>query len=161
VHSSPWRHHRWVSGTGLHIRRLHDLRQQALPACRKPRGRLHWQQRAEPGKGKAVSLMTAISKTVATYKQHRAYERERDEKAAIAKAFNDRYCYRVRHDAADKTVIGTGIFGGNFVGGFRWMCPECNKIHAPKKLSMFTGLQYPACCSTHEGDRLGANIRTM
>lgn len=43
--------------------------------------------------------------------------------------------------------------------GHRWMCPECNKTHAPTEYSPFSGLQYPRCCGTGEGHRLNHGIK--
>ncbi len=36
----------------------------------------------------------------------------------------------------------------------RWMCPVCNKVHlCTGELTVFTGLQFPACCNFIEGHR--------
>lgn len=69
---------------------------------------------------------------------------EAREKCAIAKAFNDRYCYRHKHPT---------------VGDNCWMCPECNITHARIGHDFLTGLQYPACCSYPAGHRFGQGIR--
>ena len=88
-------------------------------------------------------------------------ERDQNERAAIAKAFNDRYCFLIEYAKGlprlPGTAYGTGIAPH---GGFAWMCPECNQVHHPHRCSVFSGLQYPACCSTPEGHRLNEGIRT-
>lgn len=85
-----------------------------------------------------------------------AEEAERKEKAAIAKAFNDRYTYR------HEFFPDAGRFEGTFVKrGFAWMCPECNQIHQAIDCTGLTGLQYPKCCSHYEGHRLYASIKTL
>jgi hypothetical protein len=92
-------------------------------------------------------------------KTYRSARRDLAERRAIAKAFNDRYCYRHMLYPDDERLPGTSMFGINPRGGYRWMCPECNHIHAPESSSLFSGLQYPACCSTVQGHRLDAGIR--
>ena len=69
-----------------------------------------------------------------------------DERAAIAKAFNDRYVYRIAYSSDTKYV---------------WMCPECNRIHASYGWDGFTGPQFPGCCMTPKGPRIYENIRTQ
>jgi hypothetical protein len=58
-------------------------------------------------------------------------------KARVAQAFNDVYTYGTMH-----------------LGSYKWMCPECNRVHESEYYSWIGGLQYPACCSTGPGDRL-------
>lgn len=84
-----------------------------------------------------------------------AARRDIDERRNIAKAFNNRYCYRVQYEKNAAHLVGTAMPRG----GNRWMCPDCNKIHSPVSCSVWTGLQYPACCSTCEGHRLGHGVR--
>ena len=69
-----------------------------------------------------------------------------DERAAIAKAFNDRYTYRFKDKAADKHA---------------WMCPECNRILITDGWDIYTGVQFPSCCETLGGHRIYENIRTQ
>lgn len=78
-----------------------------------------------------------------TWREVRKRNVEAREKRAVAKAFNDRYCYRHHY----------------VTGGYCWMCPECNKLHANKDYSALSGLQYPACCSYADGHRIGLGIR--
>lgn len=92
-------------------------------------------------------------------KTARAARRDASERRAIAKLWNDRYCYRVQHEEKAERLTGTAVFGLLPKGGNRWMCPDCNRIHAPTECSVWSGLQYPACCTTPEGHRLGHNIR--
>lgn len=80
-----------------------------------------------------------------TWREVRTRNVEAREKAAIAKAFNDRYCYRHRYPE---------------VGDYSWMCPECNCVHATTGTDFLTGLQYEKCCSYPSGNRFGHGIRT-
>jgi hypothetical protein len=80
------------------------------------------------------------------------------ERAAIAKIFNDRYTYRTQWIAGMPILPGT-FYGGPHRSGYAWMCPECNHVHHPVSDSLWTGLQYPACCSSNAGDRLSHGIR--
>jgi hypothetical protein len=89
----------------------------------------------------------------------KAEQIDRSERAGIAKAFNDRYTYRREWVAGMDYVPGEGVFGLRVRGGYAWMCPECNKIHHPVKMTVFTGLQYPACCATFAGHRLHESIK--
>ncbi len=81
------------------------------------------------------------------------------ERFDIARRFNDRYTYRVKFVSGTDTLPGT-FYGGPTDAGNAWMCPQCNRIHHPVSCSVFSGLQYPACCSTGEGHRLSHGIRT-
>ncbi len=94
------------------------------------------------------------------WKARLAAEKDKAERELIAQVFNDRYTYRRVY------VEGKGWLGGSFYGcphqaGYAWMCPECNQIHHPMEDSVFTGLQYPKCCSTPAGDRLRFDIKTQ
>ena len=95
-----------------------------------------------------MTLKTIIAVLREAYKittEKRLAKIDSDERAAIAKAFNDRYTYR---------------YGYNKLG-CAWMCPECNEIHPSLSHCAFTGLQYPPCCATPAGHRLHENIRTQ
>ncbi len=96
----------------------------------------------------------------AAWKARRAALRDAAERRAIAKAWNDRYCYRVLLDPKAERLPGTGMGGFTARGGYRWMCPDCNRLHAPTECSVWSGLQYPACCTTGQGNRLSHGIRT-
>lgn len=80
------------------------------------------------------------------------------ERIAIAKAFNDRYTYRAQW-TPDLPILPGTFYGGPHRSGYAWMCPECNQIHHPTSDSLWTGLQYPACCSHGSGHRLDDRIR--
>ena len=109
-------------------------------------------------------MLNAVLATLAEARQitKKRVEEQRDakERAAIAKAFNDRYTYRKEWVANKDRLPGTAMYGMNPRGGFAWMCPECNKIHHPTESSVFSGLQYPRCCNTGSGHRLDNGIRT-
>ena len=83
---------------------------------------------------------------------------EKAELRRIAKHFNNRYTYRKPFDK-DLPRLEGGAFGLGCNGGFAWMCPDCNRIHYPTELSGISGLQYPRCCSTPQGNRLCMSIR--
>lgn len=82
------------------------------------------------------------------------------QKRNLAKSFNDLYCFANTYESSDKTLGGTALYGLLPTDGNRWMCPKCNKIHAPIACSVWSGLQYPRCCSTAEGHRLSHGIKT-
>lgn len=93
--------------------------------------------------------------------QQRKLEQEDiNERVLIAKVFNDRYTFRKEYAIKLERLPGNSKAGINPRRGFAWMCPECNKIHHPTYTSIFSGLQYPKCCSTLEGHRLQQGIRT-
>lgn len=96
---------------------------------------------------------------LASWRAKRAARFDIEERRAVAKAWNDRYCYRVLHDDLADRLTGTAMYGLLPRGGNRWMCPDCNRIHAPIGCSVFDGLQYPACCATGAGNRLSHGIR--
>lgn len=81
------------------------------------------------------------------------------EKAEVARRFNDIYCFDQQYVENAERLTGTAMFGILPRGGHRWMCPSCNKIHAPLSCSVWSGLQYPSCCNFPEGHRLNLNIR--
>lgn len=85
----------------------------------------------------------------------------RKQRKSLAKRFNDMYTYRFRYNETDRGRLdGTGMYGYTPEKGYAWMCPDCNKIHEAESCSVFSGLQFPACCSTPNGHRLYHNIRT-
>lgn len=103
-------------------------------------------------------MMKAIKKAIEAYRKEKASSVASREKENIAKLFNDRYTYRERWDKTSKErTTGTAMYGINPRIGFAWMCPECNKIHIATECSVFSGLQYPKCCSTPMGYRSGIN----
>lgn len=105
-------------------------------------------------------MIAFVKEAWSLYRRKQAEEREANEKRAIAKAFNDRYTYRRTWIEDADFLPGAGAFGMLVRSGFAWMCPECNKIHHPIECSVFSGLQYPACCRTSAGNRLHERIRT-
>lgn len=93
-------------------------------------------------------------------KANRIYDRllrkDVEEKRRIAHHFNARYAYCTPYvNEEGKIGPGVGVFGIPYGRGYRWMCPACNRIHAPYSASNFTGLQYPACCGYRSGHRWG------
>lgn len=87
-------------------------------------------------------------------------KRQLANKAATARKFNNRFCYAERYVEEDKFIPGVGVGGSRLRGGYRWMCPGCNALHAPMRHTAFVGLIYPACCAHREGSRyetLGKN----
>ena len=103
--------------------------------------------------------MRALLKALNAWYEKREKKRDSEERRAIAKAFNDRYCYRVLYEPDAPPLGGTAMCGLLPPGGNRWMCPDCNHIHAPVECSVFSGLQYPACCNTGYGNRLSHGVR--
>lgn len=92
-------------------------------------------------------IITFLSVCYAFYKEinpKKAYSvrKTKNEKANIAKRFNNIYTYKQNYNN----------------GKNAWMCPECNRIHLSGETSFFTGLQYPSCCSTESGNRLNHGI---
>lgn len=81
------------------------------------------------------------------------------ERHEIAAHFNDRYCYRVQYEPRAGYLKGSAIAGLLPRGGNRWMCPDCNHVHAPTECSIWSGIQYPKCCTTGPGNRLYCGIR--
>jgi hypothetical protein len=92
-----------------------------------------------------------LSDLIEFLKKRRAERKDAANRSAIARAFNDRYCYRNTY----KPIAAKSLHFGR-----AWMCPECNAIHEPYENSVWTGLQYPACCTTFAGDRLNHGIKT-
>lgn len=105
-------------------------------------------------------LTKLIRIALVTWRADRAAREEAAEKAVIAKAFNDRYTYRKRwREDITEQLPGTAYGGLNPMGGYAWMCPECNRVHLAIGISVFDGLHYPACCSSREGNRSYRDIR--
>ena len=94
------------------------------------------------------------------WKKQRSKARDDAELRAIAKAFNNRYTYRKTYQSTGKTLPGKTYGELPISDGYRWMCPTCNTIHAPTEVSVWSGLQYPACCEHGAGHRLYSDIRT-
>lgn len=104
-------------------------------------------------------IFATLAEARRVVQKRKADAKDKKERAAIAKAFNDRYTYLNEWVKDMDRVPGVGVYGFTPRGGFAWMCHECNKIHHPAKCDVFTGLQYPACCSSGFGHRLDHDIR--
>ena len=92
------------------------------------------------------TIIAVLCEAAKITKEKRLAKIDSDERAAIARAFNDRYTYRFKDKAAAKHA---------------WMCPECNSVHISDGWDIFTGTQFPACCKTVDGYRDYENIRTQ
>lgn len=80
------------------------------------------------------------------YTERRGRALDARAKERIADLFNASYTY--------DTVYPHVHLHPDLRNRHAWMCPVCNKIHGACGISLFTGLQYPACCIYPEGDRL-------
>jgi hypothetical protein len=98
-------------------------------------------------------MLGLLRKAWTLHKEDLAKRKDAKARAAIAAAFNARYTYRHEWVKGLPELPGTHM---HFPprGGFAWMCPDCNKIHHPYENSVFSGLQYPACCGHFRGHRL-------
>ena len=108
----------------------------------------------------STDLLATLAEAWRIVRRRRKEARDKAERAAIAKAFNDRYTYRKEWVEGMDRLPGSAMGGINPRAGFAWMCPECNRIHHPTESSVFSGLQYPRCCSTGAGNRLNHGINT-
>jgi hypothetical protein len=104
-------------------------------------------------------IFDVIKEAAHLVRQRKSEQMDAAERAAIAKAFNDRYTYRHQWMPNMPYLKGT-CYGGMPRGGLAWMCPECNLIHHPTESSVFDGVHYPACCGIPEGNRLSHSIKT-
>jgi hypothetical protein len=107
-----------------------------------------------------VIWLSILKDAIRQHRERAAAKRDADERASIAKAFNDRYTYRVRLDDKSEKRATNGPWGLPLQLGFAWMCPQCNRVHEPTEWTLWTGLQYPACCSRPAGHRINERIRT-
>ena len=92
------------------------------------------------------TIITVLREAAKITREKQLARADSNERAAIAKAFNDRYTYRFKDKAAAKHA---------------WMCPECNRVHISDEWDGLVGMQFPACCKTAAGHRLHENIRTQ
>lgn len=104
-------------------------------------------------------MLDVLKEAISIARRKRAEKADRVERCKIAKAFNDRYTYR-KQWVPDMPRLGGTHYGAAPKAGYAWMCPDCNAIHHPTKNSVFSGLQYPACCRTGDGNRLNHGIKT-
>jgi hypothetical protein len=93
------------------------------------------------------SLFKVIPQAWSIIRENNKKQKDAHERSEIARLFNDRYTYVKPHKRGDNSVFSHA-----------WMCPSCNSIHYPVELSVFSGLQYPACCSHSIGHRLDDKI---
>jgi hypothetical protein len=107
-----------------------------------------------------MQLLQKATKWLAERPARRRQQALEKEMAELARRFNDLYCFNKQFVPNQERLTGSAMFGILPEGGNRWMCPVCNKIHAPLSCSVWSGLQYPACCKTWEGHRLDLGIRT-
>lgn len=87
--------------------------------------------------------------------EQKILKRDKKECARIARAFNLRYVLAARFDTSSNAEVpgDRGEFGLPVYEGNRWMCPSCNRIHAPVRHSFWVGMIYPTCCEYEEGIR--------
>lgn len=105
------------------------------------------------------AVFAGIGEVWRVYRERVRAVKDAKERASIAAAFNNRYTYREEYVKGLERLPGTAMGYGTPRAGFAWMCPDCNKIHHPTECSVFSGLQYPRCCTTPEGNRLCLGIR--
>lgn len=71
--------------------------------------------------------------------EHRIAKHKRKKRFfAVAAAFNKAHSYTAEPDDVMRA---------------HWMCPTCNRVHKTTDNSIWTGLQFPACCEFPEGYR--------
>ena len=104
-------------------------------------------------------MIEAANEFLRRRKVRKLAERDTSEKKAIARAFNDRYTYRKVLIEGMSFLPGSS-YGGPHRSGYAWMCPDCNRTHHPASDSVFSGLQYPACCQYPAGHRVSYGIRS-
>jgi hypothetical protein len=93
-----------------------------------------------------VNVLALLKARLAAWRTARAAARDAAERSVL-------------HDPTAERLPGTAMYGVTPRGGNRWMCPECNHVHAPTECSVWSGLQYPACCNTVAGHRLSHSIK--
>lgn len=105
------------------------------------------------------SFFATIKRFFREYRENYKAKALAVERKEVARVFNDLYTYVNQYDPDRPILTGSAPFGCLPKGGNAWMCPECNKIYHPYECSIWTGIQYPGCCSTGQGHRLYYNIR--
>jgi hypothetical protein len=106
-------------------------------------------------------LFDLIVRVASEVRADRAAKAAKKVKWRLAKQFNEIYTYKGSYFKPTKRLPGTAMFGIQPEDVAAWMCPECNEIHRPVSCSAFSGLQFPKCCSFHEGHRLGDQFATV
>lgn len=105
-----------------------------------------------------MTLVSNLRKAFRWTREDRQARKEAKAIAHVAKVFNERY-YSKNSYAREGTrfipKVTAGVEHGVPMndGARRWMCPQCNKIHAPYAYSILVGLLYPPCCDRPAGDR--------
>jgi hypothetical protein len=103
-------------------------------------------------------MLDIVREAINIARQKRKEQAHKLAKSRAAKEFNDIYTYRKQYVKECGFLAGTS-YGPPIKKGNAWMCPECNQIKLSNKSSVFSGIQYPACCSTPDGDRLERGIK--
>ena len=76
------------------------------------------------------------------------------DKFQAALAFNRLYTYNLPYFTEPvERLPGTAMFGILPKAVAAWMCPDCNNVHKPVSCSVWSGIQFPACCGHAEGHR--------
>jgi len=104
-------------------------------------------------------MITFLKEAWRLSREIRAKREDLEQRRTIAEIFNLRYAYKEPYNKRrpGQYLPHTGARNGETSfcqAGFAWMCPGCNKIHEALSWSVFSGLQYPACCNHPEGHRL-------
>lgn len=106
-------------------------------------------------------LLEVINKAAKEVRDERASKSAKKTKWRLAKDFNRLYTYRGHYFQPTGRLPGTAMFGDPPEDVAAWMCPGCNAVHRPVSCSVFSGLQFPACCNFQEGHRLGDVFATV
>jgi hypothetical protein len=123
-----------------------------------------------------LGITNGIRDWVATHRHMKKERLKREEaarpiaeRAGIAKQFNDLYTCRAQY-VPDAPPLPIEFFsvrkpfapGLPFVpSGNLWMCPNCNKVHAPFAFNPISGLLFPQCCATAAGHRINERIKSV
>jgi hypothetical protein len=104
--------------------------------------------------------MNMIADLLTFLRLRRVERRDKAERVAIAKAFNDRYTYRHPYRKGDERRQFTPAEGlDDWFPDQAWMCPCCNTVHMTIGRSLMTGMHFPSCCAHPEGHRHFDKIR--
>lgn len=106
-------------------------------------------------------LLEVVKQAAHKVREDRKANEARRDKRDLARHFNRLYTYGGKYFKPTGRLPGTAMFGVLPEDVGAWMCPECNTIHRPVSCSVFSGLQFPACCSFREGHRLGDEFATV
>ena len=106
-------------------------------------------------------LLDVIKQVAIKVRADRKLAAEKRDRYELAKHFNRLYTYKGRYFKPSCRLPGTAMFNILPEDVAAWMCPECNAIHQPVSCSALSGLQFPECCSSREGHRLGDQFATV